>query len=483
MKLTRRQINTLLVLGGVTVLLFIGVFFLPWVGCSLQPDYPNGGGGGEVEAPVIPHDRFRAPRTSNIAHLNWELNIGGSGNEEVIAAFKPGDNIIIFGNTTSTDYDFYGEIAGYFVAVLNSNGTPLAYRTSEGTLERVHMVTAVDGVEDGFILAINTQTESLVKKVSLAGAENYPARVCVRSTLNPAIRPFERIVDIVIDDSNSNTAFHAIVEVMSEQNQNHKRLRVALIDRNLNITHNEFFTTRTGYSLEYLRAFAVGNTFRLFANARELTASGRSFLAHYEWQVGGGVNDNHRVISAPTNILFETIDIVPNSPIGGYVALIRTQTGHASLLNIRNNFTTSISQLGNNFMTNASLFSGGQNLYSFKRQSGGAGSLFRSNKIDAHASSPISGFGDFHSVNTVLRAGATNRTIVVGTNNDTLFISDIREQGVVAQRSFEARGVSIVQTQYLEGNGILLVGNSTSSGGAVGANFGGQDVWIAMVSI
>ena len=478
-KFTRRQVNSLLALGGITVVLFIGIFFLPWVG-GAYPAYPEPD--ISVEAP-IPHNRFRSARTSSQPHLNWELNIGGSGNETVIATFKLLNEIIVFGNTTSTDYDFYGHDVGYFVVILNSNGTPIAYRTYAGTLETVHMVVDVEGVDDGFVLSVNTINESLVKLTNLNGAESH------RADVRRANSSHERILDIIIDDTSATSVFHAVIEHTSPLNQDHKSLRVALLNSSLGITHEQLFTHRSGYSLEYVRAIAGFNSFRLFANARCLV-SRQTFLAAYSWRPPAF--SEARTINVPDVARFETIDVLPNhARLNSYVALIRTEDSRMRVVDLYNNMSSVSTRPlpGNYFSVSASIFSGTQNFYAFERRQGGIGAMARFNKQGVNVVyPPLNGFDRTVEINTVkcvaLYSGnSTRRTIAVGRTADQIQVSDIRTQGVANMRSFVAEGLVITNSIYVPDSGVLLIGQSSSAGGAVGGHFGGTDLWIGKISL
>ena len=142
MRFTKRQLCVLGILSFTAVVMLLGVFLMP-------KNIPSRPAQGEPQNPdpvppavTAPHDKFRDPRIAFDEDIFWETNLGGSGNEQVENAYSFGENVLIFGNTDSSDLDFDGEQTGMFAVGITQNGKPTVYRTYGGTLKKSALWTS-----------------------------------------------------------------------------------------------------------------------------------------------------------------------------------------------------------------------------------------------------------------------------------------------------------------------------------------------------
>jgi hypothetical protein len=118
---------------GMAVLLIaacLAAYFLAWnpaIAAIAPPGDGQETGGGEGTGTDFDLSKPFAPRAArDKAGANgvaWEINFGGSGEDEIGGAFQFGDDFYIFGRTNSTDGDFKGRDTGsLFAAVLSGSG-------------------------------------------------------------------------------------------------------------------------------------------------------------------------------------------------------------------------------------------------------------------------------------------------------------------------------------------------------------------------
>ena len=463
MKFTKTQVNTLLALGGVTVILFVGMFFLPWVNPAFAENPP----GPEIptETPP-PHNPFRGPRPAADPFLEWEINLGGSGDETVVAAFGLTEEIIIFGNTTSNDYDFESTGAGAFAVLISFDGRPIAYFTFEGVLERVVPL------DNGFLLCINTETESFLIETDALGIE-------IRR-IDLQRGPNERIIDVYIDyfaeirtpPGQPLELFHAVMEYTNPFD-GYKELRVHVLTDEFEDRFQRFF--RRAQSLEYVAAYAHAGGFYLFANLRGFN---ESVLTFYNWTRGTFTETSFDNLILPL-IPFYTVDAVIPAGLGRYISLIRTENNIPFLIDSYQDFRRNVIRpLSNVPVRNVRLMAGANMFYVYEYQIGDRSVLWRFDHDDLRIADAgeLREFTNLIALDThiITRFG----TLFCGRTVDSVQIIGTNERGVNFTRSFLSRNETI-NTMIETPRGLILIGESTGVGINVGGNFGGSDIWVS----
>ncbi|MCL2847925.1 MAG: hypothetical protein FWE13_04150 [Firmicutes bacterium] len=484
-RLTKRQINILLALSVLTVALAIGIFFLPHVWGNDDPYIP---------VVVPPHDRFREPREAKSEYLDWEITLGGSGEEEVVASFKLQNEIIIFGNTTSVDYDFYGTNASrdgsFFVMLLSNSGQPIAYRAHQGRLEQVVMVSEI---REGFLLLINTDTESFIIETNLFATDLLENDL--RRSENLRNVAHERIIYLYVDDwalegdrTPSHLApevFHAVMEYRDPLD-GFRRLRVAVLCRDLELRYERFFTSNQ--SVEFVAAFAQMGEFVLFGTLRGGFNSSR--LIGFRWTREASVrNFTPTLMQGVQNFTLEAIIPAGHNE---FASIIRHNDGTHRLVWFYNFFSATPRIIERDLSGSSSqsvrLFGGGQNrFYVFEVDITGNGILYRFNIDNMRTMDevPLTVFNDLTAVDSVMSTNMGHGTTFIGRKNGFVTVIGTGSAGVTSSRFIEAndKRVDFIIREDQHLGGIILVGEISYRGPNATHHMGGTNVWLARMGL
>ena len=160
--LHKNQLKVIAVLGAVALVMLCGVAY------TLSRRLNS-----KVPASAIPaeHEYSRDARVSANERILWENNFGGSGDDEVVAAFTEFGYIYVFGNTTSSDLDFSANLEGGkrgFGARLSESGKTLEFTAFDFTVVKVIPTSSGFTVagNDGSNAGIYLLTGSLVLEKS-----------------------------------------------------------------------------------------------------------------------------------------------------------------------------------------------------------------------------------------------------------------------------------------------------------------------------
>ena len=131
--LNRRQIQSILLLTAVIFILLCGVAYTVSARRTEAVVQTPAG----VEKP--PHELLRAARASANDRIEWETNIGGTGDETPVTVLQKNNELYVFGNTNSHDLDFTG-LAEHktrgFCARLSLLGRTLAFTVFDFTVAK-----------------------------------------------------------------------------------------------------------------------------------------------------------------------------------------------------------------------------------------------------------------------------------------------------------------------------------------------------------
>jgi len=478
-KFSKHQLNTLIALSLVVLILFVGMFFLPWV----NPAAGSGGGRGGTAVDTPPaHDLRRAPRYLTASEdLAWETNFGGSGNETVVAAYPTlSDGVIIFGNTDSDDYDFLGQTkAGSFVLNVNKNGVMEGFLLYEGLLEAV-----VPDFEGGFLLLINTTDACLVVQVCGIGIERR------RVNLKEPLAQNERLIALYADDWYTErdypAPYHAVIQHTTSGAAAKTQLRVHLLSETLSADENKVFFNHE-LTMDYVAAYAHRDGFHLFANIKS-DAGHTQRLTYYNWtrhdaSVQEAVSGGVRLNSIPN---YSCDALLPSPVFGRYVMHLRdAATNRPYLVHLAAEpyFRTDLvlRDLSSDPAESTRLFSDNAYVYAFAVHADKPSSMFTFNQETAVKAEKL-GFEPFtalytHAVTRFENGGALY-TLFCGQTADTLMVRIIQDGSFIHAYAFESENEKITAMVKTD-SGILLIGISSGEGLNVGGNFGGTDIWVA----
>ncbi|MCL2375066.1 MAG: hypothetical protein FWC82_00860 [Firmicutes bacterium] len=476
---TRTQKQTMAVMFTVTIILTIGIFFLPWVnlpfGWGNTPPYiPTE---TPPDPPPTPHDQFRGPRPGISPNLLWETNLGGSEDEYIIAAFYIGNSILLFGNSFSSDYDFDGKEPNGFSILLSIHGRPIQYNTLPG------FIASVIHSDNGFLVATNTLQESFVFEVNLRGEiiENHIIN------LRRENAPNEWVIYLYLDFFTMSNLypFHAVMEILDPITQN-RRFRIQKITPDFQKGAYHIFSQTN--SMDFVTAFSHPLGFYLFANSLAGNAQNPySVLVYYNWTMDIPRNF---IISPP--IPSYTADaVLPANHRGRYAVVVRCADGIAYLVDAQNDFERhSVRELGQNVLETKTL-SGGENIFYIFNQKDvreqPSAKLYRVCKNTLDILGEVNAFRNFTNLftHTVIQCQITREksTVFAGAREDNLVVLGLSPHGTVIFET-EINLTYTTITKIIETpHGLMAIGQNGKVNDNIRGNFGGTDIWIGMVLI
>ena len=454
MKFTKAQVRTILTLNGVTVILFVTMFFLPWV----NPAFADKTEPPETEVPVIvlPHDPYRAPRPAADAKLAWEMNLGGSGTDSVLSAYETASGILIFGNTESTDYDFANQEKGCFVLLLGFNGKVINYAAYAGELKKTI------ALDDGFLLCVNSEIACDLIQTDALGIEIH--RINLKSA------PEDLLLDVYRDyfSAPDTEPYHAVVEY-TNPNTGYKELRIHVLSYKLEERYKRWFTR--AQSLNYIAGYSHRNGFYLFSN---LTGYNTSTLTYYNWRKNSSSENDFDNLAMPLIPKYTCDSIIPVD-VGRYAALIRTEDNVPYLVDCYQDFKRhALHDLGTVPAEKTLLIADAELYYAYVYRTGDISAMYR---FDQNLSVRDEVAGLKKLTGLYCHTVTTRGTLFCGSTVNGIIVAGINQNGVSFESTFSSQNETIrivVETT----DGLILIGESSAKGLNVGNNFGGTDIWV-----
>lgn len=452
---SKAQIKTLTLLNAITVMLIIGMVFLPWV----SPFY----GDPTLDASTTPvdHNRYRLPRVSTDSTLEWENNIGGSGNDYAVASFMTADGFVVFGGTDSLDGDF--AVADYsgFMIIFNDAGQPISYINLGGDIVKV---VAYNG---DFLVCVNEDNASKLLLVSSVGI--------VKNSLTLSTDASEQILDCYVDyfSSPALEPFHAVTRY-TNSTYNCNELKIYVISSDFTLSYTRDFARN--FNLEYVSAFSHSTGFYMFAN---IDGYYTTSLTYYSWTKSNFDTDNRDNLVISTINSYKCNNVIPVDS-GRYALLITCSDGFPYIIDCYNHFSYyDIIPLGNIRAINTYFASDQNYIYAYVYTAGDTATIYKLNS-NLNIVDTLDNLSDSTKVygHTVLPTG-------------TLFCTQEKSyQAIVGQSN---SGDSLVKKFYstnettisilTDGTNIILVGNSVGSSTTITENFGGSDIFILKVNL
>ncbi len=130
--LNKKQLQTVMLLSAVIFILLCGVAYTVSTRTTTANTVPT-----NPDKPA--YTMLRDARVSANANVDWETNVGGSSDESPVSVLTKNNEIYIFGNTSSSDYDFSGLEAGKtrgFGARLSATGRTLSFTVFDFTVAK-----------------------------------------------------------------------------------------------------------------------------------------------------------------------------------------------------------------------------------------------------------------------------------------------------------------------------------------------------------
>lgn len=432
--LGKRQAIILIVLNAAAIIMAAVLIFS---GILKKDVFPAGGTPEEWKS-------ARDPRPSLNEHIKWETNFGGSDNETLTAVYRDGDDILIFGNTTSSSHDFgaLGEGEHGYIAKLSKDGKTQSFTPLEP-------MTAVTLHENGYLIALKNETAVMTV--------NAKGEILKKTAFGGVFS--ERIIDLKMTDS----GYAAVVRIENETVQR-AELKVVCFDNALTVKSATALSRSS--SLEYVDLFETSKGLILAANYVSELVNCLSFI-----EITGVVY--HEVTA---EFGYRAVDVVPYGY--GWAALIVDQNGFGNVLEIGSEYTKkSLRYLNVAKATEGTIVATGNYYYVYIHVAADVSILAVFDvKFDylglVDEAANLSGLYSFY-------LNGRYATFFGQTSAGTKVISaDGKSVSSSFMLSVQAANHRFVKTTA----GPVLVAELTDKGADCGAHLGGSDIWVALLS-
>ena len=445
-----------------------------------------GGGNIDIPADAQPYERLRDARMSLNPHIDWETNIGGTGNDIPSVVVNHGGHFHIFGTTTSTDLDFETEISGQKLSMATLS--MLGRTQNFAILDSGPSINVVKGIRFGngiTLLLYNRSDTAIIARITCDGTITHS---------------FERAnsqgVEFIMDSG------RIVLVVRHEQGSFHSGLTVLILNENLQLDNSATWHTRSTNishrSLEFNSIFpAGGDRFRVFATdtfrrAPVIIEFSQSFNPHAE--------DYVHNVGLPSVPNFELHDVVPFVDGASRFMMTGVSNGEPHLIAVK--FENNRFAGGGHFGLAGTMGITGATHTRFLMVDCNDGPpeffVFASSpersavRRLARGSTPLAPPSTaFDSLNnsafvayTILsRPNApSHETLLFGSDlNNNLFLSRLSPNTAVPLLTFGGQRTDTAVAMTLTDRGVIIIASTNSDERDVGANFGGIDTWVAFV--
>lgn len=399
---------------------------------------------------VIPRDpRFLGADTA------WETNIGGSGEDEIIEVLYNGANYYIFGNSDSTDGDIISKKRDMFMAVVSSSGV-LMRVTVFGT-EYDDSIVCARMFNDGFlVLSDSTKTNGDVILYHI----NSKFEVNSVEIGGPLI---ENGLELLYSDGEIAVLTVAIDGIIGK-----KSFTLTALNTSLKVTWAKAVSRAA--SLKFAAMYKIGSQYTIIGEATE-TLSTFPTLATVSKDKNALFSDiqKHTVNS-------EVLAVVPYT--NGYMLSVRQSSGAVLLRISYAHLLISYETM----MPSKPLFSTFTPMYDGSVLLSILGDevktwLFNLDGSKMKEVDTLSGKLILDSIGTP----ELNILLMTDAGNIKIMSFSSSFDKLYEQSFGGTRAESAVAIHKCE-NGVAVFGNSSSSDGSVGKNFGKTDAWCFAVN-
>lgn len=273
------QFRIIAVLLIVLISLSLGLFFIPITPTAV------------VDANTERnHNRYRQAEMSSDLVTEFTQTLVGDGQENVIDVFYRGD-IYIFGNTTSSDYDFTR--SGCFVAVVTPKGETKAFYEYGDTLKKVI------NIGTDFVLGMQSDIPYLI---AISDSGEIRRKQAVPSSEG------ENIEDLIVLTDGYGVVTSKVGDI------GNTRLKLTTFDETLQ--YRSSISAKENYSLGYVDTLIIADKPYLLANAFGMSKNMRAFGV---W--------GHALTTYPLDFSYTVKDFWIRN--GEFVYLVETDRGSA----------------------------------------------------------------------------------------------------------------------------------------------------------
>lgn len=391
-----------------------------------------------------PHEILRSARVSANERIDWEINIGGSEDDAPVSVIRKNNEIYIFGNTSSSDFDFAGadkDKTRGFGARLSLGGSTLAFTVFDFTVAKAIPTKsgfAVAGNE-GSVGGLYTLSDSLTVTGKVYMAPIHALKAC-------GLYVYDNRYFLVAESLDETTGC--------------KSLLLQIYTLGLSLEREKLFSHT--YSLSLLDLMPYGDGY-ILAAAAEFQDYGYLTVARFS------------TISQPA---FTDVSLgykyVPTSfiPLGSGFASVSDRDGNCELLLLTDKFVKSKVE----FLTD--------------KPNANGKSLFYAGSVYACTGEKLIELGE-----DGRRIGSIDfavKKIADHTSNDSAaFVAGISDKGLkiayLSKNASEVFSLASVKTNCAvlsaSGSGLIAVCDSYGKSADCGDNFGNADVWAVKLKL
>ena len=486
-RFSKNQWRVIMLLNAVIIVLLVPYFVIRILPAVAPPGDDNNGGNIYTPGGAV-FSRYRDARQSLNPMIDWEINIGGEGNDIPQAIINHGTHIHVLIVTNSTQFDFDDEVTAgsrLYMVTLSPQGATIGFvRVASGT--NLNVVSA-KAWGSGTLIVYNSLTGATAAHIACDGEviASYiaPGRTAVY------LSPYQsqRVIMVTRRDQGvfpSSLTLHVLSE------------------RLVSIGGISLSTDQINMSLDFISVFESVHTPSNFVVFATNTTDGHPVI----FEFGSIAHPRYHDLRFPHLPNFAAQDIIPISGTAGEVfAMIGTADGIPHLVTVR--FADGIfaahshTPLGGIMQINSvssirfvyiDSHEGDPTIYIIATNAGGSNAV-RLNRTgtlstggNLTALSPIA-----HIAHYILnRPGSpVNESLLFGSDLDAnLFLTRLSPTAATTVTTFGGSGQDIAIAATLTDRGIMTVASTTSGAGDrqdgdIGGNFGGIDTWVALIPL
>jgi len=432
---------------------------------------------------IYDYQRLRSAYLAS-GDLEWTQNIGGSQNEQNIATFlDSSDNIIIFGNTQSMDYDF--SVEGGFITVLGRDGSTQNF-ISLGEYGIGRIVKVITAANNYIVLHDDGPNGTNVSLTTISmDLQNIGTPVDMSTTIEVTRKALEVFYN---EDATAPRIIAIFDEVTNPQTQKNN-----IVAASFDLSLRQVSTTTIGQGLPpmlYLQSYLIKpQSLLIFANQIDQTNDTvTNALAISIKEIGQSETVNPLLTN---QIDYQAMSVTPLKS-GGFMMAVKTTGGNSVGKLATLTLTSDFSEILLNESGIPNLISAGfiplsEGFYLFATFENYDSRLYFGTDNNNVLATELTDFDGVNSVDAFEHIDYidSNNILIVGRSRDELFVMYLSASAnqVIYRQSFGGSGVEQNADIILK-DGVLTILCDSNSGelgksdGDVPNNYGGFDTWV-----
>lgn len=443
-----------LTLINIIACVFVGRYFLLAHARQTGSDIIDDGKTGS-DPPDAAHVVVRDPRPSLSTDLQWELNMGGSGEDILHDVFELGA-YYLFGQTDSKDFDFKrteGVVCLFLITLSKEGSVQKTLAFNEG-----HTYAGAAVTDDGFaVLSNDANSDFYLTLISFGGL--------LVKTKNLGTQSLETGKEIICHNGD-------IVIAVEVKNRliDKTEVQVLFVDPDFNILALRYPSRPA--SLSFVSILPYGANILLTVNAFDGVIT---FSSLYVIKKTANYDSYDKLSSISHTVL----DIIPWGA-GKYLMMYRmNNNGQALLMTLQNNLSSQNIDLDLGGVTGGKIVPSSSGYIIAMYTESGMKTVHFDNSLNIMTD--IESAGGMDKVYAFTPTSAS--VVIIGSSGNDIAVNAYIGDKTEYHRSFGGSKSDTPIAVLPSGNSMIIFGNSHSSDKDVGKNFGSSDVWIAKIRI